>query len=275
MLDAAVRHVGDVEQSVHAAEVDECAEVRDVLDDALSHLVLLQILHQLVALPRPLLLEDHAARHDDVPPALVELDDLELERLTEELVDIRYAAKRDLRSRKEGIDSHEIDDHTALDLLDEGPGDWLIALVRDSNALPHAHEIGFLLREDDGAFHVLEMLEEDFDFIARLEVGHVLEFLERDRSLGFESDVEDYHVVADVQHSRLDYFAFFDRGHGAVVHGHHGLELVCGVIVLVVELGTKVGKRAQLRLLQIALLARGQRRAGWGGCCIEFGHSTG
>ncbi len=36
--DAAVRHVGDVEQAVHAAEVDERPEVGDVLDDALPHL---------------------------------------------------------------------------------------------------------------------------------------------------------------------------------------------------------------------------------------------
>src|SRR5687768_1056605 len=48
MLDASVRHVGDVAQPVHAAEVDECAEVCDVLDDALPDLVLLKVLHELV-----------------------------------------------------------------------------------------------------------------------------------------------------------------------------------------------------------------------------------
>src|SRR5215218_5364628 len=37
MRDAAPRHVGDVEQAVDAAEVDECTEVSDVLDDALPH----------------------------------------------------------------------------------------------------------------------------------------------------------------------------------------------------------------------------------------------
>ena len=39
---AAVRHVGDVEQAVDAAQVDERAEVGDVLDHALPHLVLLR-----------------------------------------------------------------------------------------------------------------------------------------------------------------------------------------------------------------------------------------
>src|SRR5678815_4720058 len=84
MLNAAVRHVGDVEQPVHSAEVDERAEVGDVLHDALADLILLEVLHELVALARSLLLEDDAARDDDIAPALVELDDLELESLAEE-----------------------------------------------------------------------------------------------------------------------------------------------------------------------------------------------
>src|SRR5687767_15193844 len=106
MLNAAVRHVRDVEQSVHTAEIDECPEVGDVLHDALPDLILLEVLHELVALPCSLLLQDHAARNDDVPPALVELDDLELERLAEELVDIWDAAQSDLRAGKKCIDAH-------------------------------------------------------------------------------------------------------------------------------------------------------------------------
>src|SRR2546430_4016978 len=98
MLNAPVRHVGDVQQTVNATEVDECAEVGDVLDDSFAHLILLQLLHQLLALACPLLLEDHSARDDDVAAPLIELDDLEVEGLTEQLVDVRDATQRDLRS---------------------------------------------------------------------------------------------------------------------------------------------------------------------------------
>src|SRR5690606_34685410 len=69
MRDAAPRHVGDVEESVHAAEVDEGAEVRDVLHDALPHLILGKLLHELLALAGALGLQDHAARHNDVAAA--------------------------------------------------------------------------------------------------------------------------------------------------------------------------------------------------------------
>src|SRR5687768_11058331 len=266
VLNAAVRHVGDVEQAVDAAEIDECTEVGDVLDDAFAHLILLQLLHQLLALARPLLLEDDAARDDDVPPALVQLDDLEIERLAKKLVDVRNATQRDLRSGEERVHSHEIYDDATLDLLVERTAHRLVVFVSDADALPHTHEVRFLLREDDGTFLVLEVLEENFYFVTRLEVGEILELFERNRPFGFEPDVEDDHVVANIQHTGLDDFALFDRGHRPVVHLHHCLELVLRIIVLVVELGAQVGKRAQLRFLQVALLARSQRRAGWGFC---------
>src|SRR2546423_4043934 len=264
VLNAAVRHVGDVEESVDATEIDECTEVGDVFDDSFAHLILLQLLHQLLALACPLLLEDHSARDDDVAAALIELDDLEVEGLTEQLVDVRDATQRDLRSGQECIDPHEIDDHAAFDFLDQGTAYWLIVLVGDANALPHTHEVGFLFREDDRSFLVLEVLEQNFDFVSRLEVGEFFELFERNRPFGFEADVEDDHVVTDIEHTGLDDLAFFDRGHRPVVHLHHCLELVLRVIVLVVELGSQVGQRTQLRLLQITLLARGQRRAGLG-----------
>src|SRR6185436_19121124 len=101
------------------ATIADRTEIGDVLDDALPHLILLQLLHELLALARPLVLEDHSARDDDIPAALVQLDDLELELLPQQLVDVRHATQRDLRTRQERVDAHEVDDDTALDLLHE------------------------------------------------------------------------------------------------------------------------------------------------------------
>src|SRR5688500_19998043 len=108
------RHVGDVKQAVDAAKIDECTEVGDVLDHALPDLVLLQLLHQLLALAGALGLEDHAARDDDVAAALVELDDLELELLAEQVINVRHATERDLRAGEDRVDAHEVDDHATL-----------------------------------------------------------------------------------------------------------------------------------------------------------------
>src|SRR6185503_7952331 len=138
-------------QAVHAAEVDERTEVGDVLDHAFARLVGLELLHQLLALAGPLVLENDTTRDDDVAATLVELDDLELELLTEQLVDVRNAAERDLRTREERVDAHEVDHDATLDLLDERALDGRVVLIRDADLLPHAHEVGFLLRQDDGA----------------------------------------------------------------------------------------------------------------------------
>src|SRR5690606_9846200 len=97
MLHALPRHVGDVQQAVDAAEIDERTVVGQVLDDALQHRAFLERLEQLLALGTVLLLDDRAARHDDVVAPLIELDDLELERLTLErdgIADRTYVDER-------------------------------------------------------------------------------------------------------------------------------------------------------------------------------------
>src|SRR3546814_7310130 len=50
MADTAIAHVGDVEQAVDAAQVDEGAIIGDVLDDAVDHLAFMQRLDEAGAL---------------------------------------------------------------------------------------------------------------------------------------------------------------------------------------------------------------------------------
>src|SRR6185437_7254842 len=118
-------------------------------------------------------------------------------------------------------DAHQVDDNTALDLLDEGTLDRLIVLVRESDLLPHAHEIGLLLREDDRALLILEVLEENLDFVTGLDRLEVLELLTRDRAFGLEADIENDGGVVDRLNASLHDLAFVDRRHGALVQLHH------------------------------------------------------
>src|SRR5213592_1371381 len=191
MRHAAVAHVGDVQQAVHAAQVDEGAEVRDVLHDALAHLADLQLLHQDVALGPALRFEQHAPRHHDVAAPLVELDDLELERLPQQLVDVRDPAQRDLAPGKEGVHPHEVHHHAALDLLHQRSRNRVVFLVGLADPLPDPHEIGFLLRQDDRALLVLEVLQEDLDLVPLLERARVFELVDGHRTLRLEPDIED------------------------------------------------------------------------------------
>ena len=69
VVDALPRDVGDVQEAVEAAQVDERTVVGDVLDHALEDLALLQGGQELVALLRPALLEHGAPADHDVAAA--------------------------------------------------------------------------------------------------------------------------------------------------------------------------------------------------------------
>ena len=93
VIHAAPAHVGDVQEAVDAAEVDERTVLGDVLDLARHDRALAERLERDLLLLLALLLEQRATRENDVPALLVELDDLELELLPEELVEVPRRAK--------------------------------------------------------------------------------------------------------------------------------------------------------------------------------------
>src|SRR5690606_3700509 len=128
MVDAPPRHVGDMEQAVDAAEVDERTVVGDVLDDALDHLALFEVLDDLRALLGTALLEHGAARHDDVAAAAIHLEDLEGLRRVHQRGDVADRPDVDLAARQEGHGTVEIDGETALDLIEDHALDALAAV---------------------------------------------------------------------------------------------------------------------------------------------------
>ena len=58
MLDALPGHIGDVQQTVDATEIDERAVIGEVLDDALDRVAFLQLFQQLLTLSGVLLLNN-------------------------------------------------------------------------------------------------------------------------------------------------------------------------------------------------------------------------
>ena len=115
MADTAPCEVGKMKQAVDAAEIDERAEIGDVLDDSLALLADFEFGKKRLLLLFALFLEDDPARDDDVATSLVELDDLAVKALAEHLVEIRDLPESDLRTGKERVYPHELDDEAALD----------------------------------------------------------------------------------------------------------------------------------------------------------------
>src|SRR6266702_523351 len=213
VADAAPAHVGDVEQAVDAAQVDEGAVVGEVLHHALQDGALLQVLERLLLQLLALLLEEHAAREDDVAALLVELDDLELELLADELVEVPHRADVDLRPGQERLHA-DVDGEAALHAPDDDALDELVALARGRDLVPDAHLVGLLLGEDDHPGVILPGLDEHLDLVAhldgRLRAGRGDELVDGHLPFGLVADVDDGIVLGQLDDGSADDLALLD-----------------------------------------------------------------
>src|SRR5688572_11553186 len=201
MLDALPRHVGDVQQAVDATQIHECAVVGEVLDGALEHGAFLQVVHERAALGGELLLDDRATRNDNVVALLVELDDLELERLAFEIGGVTHGTDIDERTGKERTDVVDLDGEATLHATGNGTGDDFRLVERLFEAGPGARALGLLAGEARFTGAVFHRVERDFNAVASLDLDlttFVLELFERDDRFGLQAHVDHDHVIANI-----------------------------------------------------------------------------
>src|SRR5690606_3566933 len=115
-------HVGDVQQTVDAAQVDERTVIGDVLDDTLDHSAFAEGLEQLLALFAHAGFKHRATRQHNVVTLAVELDDLEFHGLALVGRGVLDRTQVDQRTGQEGADAVGHDGKTALDLAGDRAG---------------------------------------------------------------------------------------------------------------------------------------------------------
>src|SRR4029079_7085476 len=206
VVDAAPRHVGDVQQSVDAAEVHEGAVLGDVLHRAHQDLALFEGLERVALLLRVLLFEDRLAREHDVAALLVDLDDAHAQLLAAQAVQVAHGAQVHLAAGQEGAHA-DVHGQPALHALDDAAGDDAALLVGALHVVPDLHLLGLLLGEDHVAFLVLRLLQEHVHGVPDLDVHLprlVAELLDGDDALGLVADVDDHLGLGDLQDDALD-----------------------------------------------------------------------
>ncbi len=199
MLDALPGHVGDVQQAVDAAEIHECAVIGEVLDHALDRRALLQIVEQRGTFGAVFLFDHGPPRHDDVVALLIELDDLELERLVLEIGRIAYRPHIDQRSRQERPDIVDLDRESALDASGDDADDHFLLFERGLEPGPGARALGFLAGQAGFPGTVLHAVQGHLDGLAddNFDLAlFVLELFRRYDGFGFQSNVDDDVVLA-------------------------------------------------------------------------------
>ena len=86
MPEPAPGHVGDVEQAIHAIEIDKRAEVGEILDRALHLVANVHAFEEFLPLFAAFLFDQLAPAQDDIAPVVVDLDDLKIVGVADELL---------------------------------------------------------------------------------------------------------------------------------------------------------------------------------------------
>src|SRR5438067_11870707 len=261
MAHAAPRHVGDMQQPVDAAEIDEGAVIGDVLDDALEHLALGERLQRVLLLLGVLFLEQRLAREHDVAALLVDFDHAHAQFLSAQRVEVSHRTDVDLRPGQEGADA-DVDRQAALDPLDDAADDDLALGIGLLDLVPNLHLLGFFAREDDVSFPVFRALEQHVDDVAGLHRHFAVlveELVDLSDAFGLVYDVADRFRRSDLENRSLDDLAFRDVPEAVIVGGEQSLE---GILVDLLIIAARPGfVRAAVQTLQ-AFRTFGRRRGG-------------
>ena len=209
VVDVLPGQLGDVHQTVDAAQVHERTEVDDGGDDAGAHLALLQGGEEGLADLALGLLQPGTAGQDHVVAVLVQLDDLRLELLAHVGLQVAHAAHLDQGGRQEAAQA-DVEDEAALDDLDDRTGDDPVLFLDLLDGAPGALVLGALLREDQAPFLVLLLenqgldLVTDGDDLVRVDVVLDRQLAGGDDALGLVTDVEQDLVPVDLHDDAVD-----------------------------------------------------------------------
>ena len=192
-----------MQQAVEAREIDERAEIGDVLHAAGAVLADLDRGQQVALLVGHAILEQLAAREDQVAALVADLDQLEFQRLVDEGLDIMDRIDIELRTGQEGLDAVDIHDQAAAYAARDEAVERAAFGVLAQERVPAQLLVGPGLAQLDHAVVALHVDEQNVVLVADLDLGGVLELAGRDDALSLVADVHEHLVAANGQDGAL------------------------------------------------------------------------
>ena len=150
MIDAAPAHIGEVQKAIDAGQIDESAEVSDVLDNAFPDVADLDLIEEGAALEGALFVKQLAAGDHHVLAFVIDFDDFDFDLLTDKVVDILGVLERKLAGGQEGFDA-DVDHKAAFDFPSDDTFDGLAVVAGRQSGVPGTLTVGFSLGEADVA----------------------------------------------------------------------------------------------------------------------------
>ena len=206
MINPLPGNIGNVQQAVDTAQINKCAVIGDVLDNAFQHLAFGQIGHQFGTRFGAGFFQHRTTRDNDVVALRVHLQNLERLRRTHQGRDVANRADIDLAARQECHGAGKIDNEAAFDPAEDNTIDALGGLEGLFQFRPGFLATRFFTAQADHPVAVFITLDENIDRVTDndLRVAFGAEFLQRHAAFRFEADVNQRSIVIDGQHRALD-----------------------------------------------------------------------
>ena len=266
MTDAVPGDVGDVQQAVDTAEVEERTVVGDVLDGTLEHFAFLHVGHDFITAADGTFIGHGAAADNQVVALAVQFHHLEFQRDVHERCCIGDRLGVQLAAGQEAQYAGDIHHETALDLAEDDALDGLASLVGVLEGGQDFFAAGLFAAEAGFGLAVIEGLVEHVDHVADLDLDfggfEIFEFLERDTAFAFQTDIQRDAFAIHFDNNALDHAA------------DHRVGIGKGVFQALAEIdieGFLEGLRGDRKLIRVSeirhLFVQSPRF-----CCMRPGH---
>ena len=200
MTNAAPCEVGDVQQTVDTAEVNECTVVSNVLNDTLDDSAFLECFKEFGSFFTHGSFDNSATRKNDVVAFAVKLDDLEFHGLAFVGRCVLNGTCVNQRTRQECTDAVGHHSQAALDLAGNSTGNEFAGFEGFLEVHPGSQAFGLIAGQDCVAISVFEAFDSNGNEIANLNVDFaavVLEFFDRNEGFALEAGVNNDVVVVN------------------------------------------------------------------------------
>src|SRR6188508_1854664 len=136
MVDPPPRHVGNVQQTVNAANVDKRSVLRQVLNGPLDDISDIDLRQRCRLFGVDDLIGYYFSGQDNVVSPSAELDDLGLDILSNIRVQTADRTRIDLGTRQKCLNTVDVDTQAAFGLIDDAAGDRCLALICRFDLVP-------------------------------------------------------------------------------------------------------------------------------------------
>jgi hypothetical protein len=211
VVDALVADVGDVQQAIDAAQIDERTIIGDVLDNAVDDLAFGEVLDKARALFCACFFQNGATRYNDVATLAVHFQDNEGLSDVHQWRNVTDWTNVNLAAGQECHCAAQINGETTLYAAEDNAINAVACVKFAFQHIPSGFATGAIAAEHGFAVHIFYAVYEDFDFVANLQVGFLAghsEFTQRHTAFGFETHIDDSMVIVDCGYGALYDTAF-------------------------------------------------------------------